>query len=127
MTKRDIPRVPGGLGPAGRAFWRKIVAVYELSPAEMALLARACRTLDVLARIDRELAAGGLVVTGSTGQPRANPLLASQAEQARVLETLIRGMSLPMPGEAEGRRRSPVQVEAAQARWRKERGRGSMA
>lgn len=125
MTARDVPRAPDGLGPAGRSFWRKIHAVYVLSPAEVALLARACRTLDVLARIDRELSAGGLTVSGSTGQPRANPLLSAQAEQARTLETLIRGMSLPMPDEEQGRRRSPQQQAAAMERWRR-RGRGEV-
>lgn len=105
-----------------------MLAVYELSPAELALLAQASMTLDVLARIDGELAASDLVVAGSTGQRRSHPLLASRADQARTLEVLIRGMALPMPGEAEGRRRSPAQVAAVNERWRRERvGRGPVA
>lgn len=100
------------------------MAVYELSPAESALLVRACRTVDVLARIDGQLAGEALLVEGSTGQPRSNPLLASLADQQRALASLISAMALPRPDEQTGRRRSPQQVQAAQARRRQERGRG---
>jgi hypothetical protein len=95
--------VPDGIGPAGRAFCRRIWAIYDLAPAEVALLARACRVIDLLARMDRQLAAEKLIVKGSTGQPRANPLLAASAEQARTLEGLVRAMCLPAPWESEGR------------------------
>jgi hypothetical protein len=116
-------RAPAGLDKAGRAFWRSVTAVYELSPAELATLAQAARVVDVLARLDAELAdADEMTVTGSTGQPRAHPLLAATADQRRVLDSLLRSLALPMPGEAEGHRRSPAAVAAAQARWRERRG-----
>ncbi|HXL19432.1 MAG TPA: hypothetical protein VN961_18100, partial [Streptosporangiaceae bacterium] len=108
MTSRDVPRVPDGLGPAGRAVWRRIMGTYELSEGERLLLVRVCRTADALARIDRELAAAGtLLVTGSTGQPVSNPLLAAKSDQERVLELLVRGLALPLPGERVGTRRTP--------------------
>jgi hypothetical protein len=69
------------------------VGVYELSPAEVELLRQACRTVDVLDRLDVELLDEPLTVTGSTGQPRANPLLASSAEQRRTLAGLMRDLS----------------------------------
>ena len=90
--------------------------------AEVALLARACRVLDTLSDIDRQLAREGLVVRGCTGQPRAHPLVGSMAELSRTLECLVRGMCLPQPWEEQGSRRSPQQREAAQARWRRTRG-----
>jgi phage terminase small subunit len=130
VTSGNVPRPPDALRSSGRAFWRKITSVYDLSPAEVALLARACRTLDTLADIDRTLMREGLVVTGSTGQRRGHPLLGAMSELQRTLEVLIRGMALPMPDEDVGRRRSPQQTEAAQARWRKRRegtGRGTVA
>jgi phage terminase small subunit len=127
VSGADSPRAPDGLRPSGRAFWRKITGVYELAPAEVALLGRACRVLDMLAEIDRRLGREGLVVKGSSGQPRAHPLVASVAELSRTLEVLVRGMCLPAPWEGEGSRRSPQQQAAAQERWRRERGRGEMA
>jgi phage terminase small subunit len=116
------PRVPESLGPGGRAFWRRVLAAYELSPAEEVMLARACRTVDVLDRLDAVLAEDDPIVTGSVGQLRAHPALAAAADQQRLLDQLIRALNLPMPGEQEGRRRSPGAREAAQARWRAQRG-----
>ena len=104
--------------------WREILAVYDLSPAELAILGQACRTADLLTRLDAELDGAGLTAEGSEGQPRPHPLLAASATQRRTLDSLLRSLSLPFPDEAEGRRRSPQQVAAAQARWRQARGRG---
>jgi hypothetical protein len=119
-----MPTAPKGLNPPGRALWRGVLAKYELSPAELGILAQATRVVDLLARIDAELAEAKLTVAGSTGQLRPHPLIAASADQRRVLDSLFRSLQLPMPGEAEGHRRSPAAVAAAQARWRAERGRG---
>ena len=110
MSSVNPPRVPDGVGPAGRTFWKKITSTYELSLGELALLVRVCKTLDLVARIDRELAGAALLVPGSTGQMRANPLLEAKVAQERVLELLVRGLGLPLPGEKQGRRRTPSQV-----------------
>ena len=119
-TKRG-PAAPQGLGQAGRRFWRSIVAAYELSPGEAELLRQACRTVDLLDRLDAQLVAEDLTVAGSRGQERAHPLLTVAVEQRRTLEGLLNGMALPMPNEIEGRRRSPAATAAAQARWRERR------
>ena len=94
------------------------MAAYELSPGELELLWQASRTVDVLDRLDVELLNEPLTVTGSTGQPRPNPLLAACAEQRRTLAGLMWDLALPMPDELVGRRRSPAATAAAQARWR---------
>jgi hypothetical protein len=115
------PRAPQSLSAAGRRFWCGVVTVYELSPGEFEMLAQAARVVDLLARIDVELLDEPLTVTGSTGQPRANPLLASSAEQRRTLAGLMRDLGLPMPDELVARRRSPSATAAAQQRWRERR------
>jgi hypothetical protein len=120
-AQKKTPNAPDTFAAAGRRFWREVHAQYELSPAETETLRQACRVLDVLTRLDAELHNAELVVAGSVGQLRANPLLAASAEQRRTLEGLLRSMALPMPGEVEGRVRSPAAVEAAQARWRAKR------
>jgi len=99
------------------------MADYELSPAERASLLRACKTLDLLERIDVELSAG-VTAEGSMGQVVAHPLLRSLAQLSVVLDAELRSLGLPLPDEAEGRRRSPAAVSAAQQRWR-DRRRGS--
>src|SRR5260370_355154 len=104
------PPPPTGEGGGGEGGGRS-AAPAGAAGAELATLAQAARVIDVLARADAELAdAGELTVTGSTGQPRAHPLLAATADQRRVLDGLLRSLSLPMPGEAEGHRRSPSAV-----------------
>lgn len=112
------PRTPEGLGKAGRAFWLATVRVYELSPAEVTLLEEACRVKDLLGRVTEQLAAGDLLVDGSMGQDRANPLLRESVELRKVLNMLLLSLALPMPDEVAGRVRSPQAQAAAQARWR---------
>jgi hypothetical protein len=111
--------------PEGSGHLSSLTAVYELSPAELETLRQACRVVDIIARIDAVLMDSDLVVEGHHGQPRSHPLLAAVADQRRVLDALFRSLSLPMPDEVAGRRRSPAAVAAAQSRWRGSR--GSMA
>jgi hypothetical protein len=114
----QVTRRPARLGRAGRELWDGVMTVYQLSPAEAAILARACRALDRLTRMDAELAeSDSLIVTGSTGQPKVNPLLAAADSTERVVDVLLRALSLPMPDEQDGKRRSPAAVAAARARW----------
>lgn len=130
MGDMTRPRPPKSLGEAGRAFWRRVTAVYELSPAEEVMLGRCCRTLDVLGRLDATLLdADDLMVTGSVGQLKPHPALAAAADQQRLLDQLVRALNLPLPDEETGRRRSPAARENALARWRaqKERPGGEMA
>jgi hypothetical protein len=122
LSDMSRPRAPQSMDAAGKALWRAVTSVYELAPHEAELLRQACRVADNLARIDAELMDGAVMVEGYNGQPRANPLLGAGADQRRVLDGLFRSMALPMPGETEGRRRSPAAVAAAQARWRAQRG-----
>jgi hypothetical protein len=97
------------------------MGAYVLAPHEAELLRQACRVADNLARIDAVLMDSELVVEGYAGQPRAHPMLQVSADQRRVLDALFRSMALPMPGETEGKCRSPVAAAAAQARWRGQR------
>jgi phage terminase small subunit len=113
-----LPRAPRGLGPDGRKFWRSVTSEYLLSPAELGILARACRCLDRLSAMDDELAAAGSMITaGSTGQEKPHPLLASLDQAERTLDVLIRALALPLPDEKQGKRRSPSAAMAARVRW----------
>lgn len=120
----STPRAPVGLSAAARRFWRSVLAVYELSPAELETLRQACTVVDLLARLDEKLAAApALTVRGSTGQPTTHPAVRASAEQRRTLAGLLRDLSLPMPDEVAGARKSPAQLLAAQTRWREEKAR----
>jgi hypothetical protein len=63
---------PAGLGPRGANLWASFAEKYDCSPAEAELFVEACRTLDLLDMHEQQLAAQGLVVKGSQGQPVLN-------------------------------------------------------
>ena len=107
--------------------WGATLRAYDLNPAELTTLEEACRVKDLLWRIDELLRNGELIVDGSMGQDRANPLLRESVEQRKVLDILLRSLALPFPDELDGRRRSPGATLAAQARWRGQRGEASQA
>ena len=108
---------PPGLGPSGRRLWREITAEYGLAPHEAVILVQCCRCADRLDAIEAELSGAALTVEGSQGQPVRHPLLSEWRMQARVLESLSRALSIPLPSEDVGRRRSPTARENALQRW----------
>jgi hypothetical protein len=92
-----------------------------LNPVELLTLEQCARQADLISRLDAELAEAPVVTEGSMGQVRVNPLVAAVAEARRTLDTVMKGLCLPMPDESEGRRKAPQQMMAAQARWRAQR------
>ncbi|MHA3701485.1 hypothetical protein ACXR2U_04825 [Jatrophihabitans sp. YIM 134969] len=97
MTGKDTPSVPqpAGLGTTGAAFWVKVTAQYGLRLDELVVLESACRTLDVLARLDAEVAGQPLTVPGSMGQMREHPLISEARQQRAALARLVRQLELP--------------------------------
>src|SRR4051794_9286076 len=90
-------RAPSELKRRGTGLWREILAVYRLKPAEYQTLWELCRVADRLDALDREIAEQGSIVTGSRGQPVANPLLHELRETQRTMSRLVSDLDLPMP------------------------------
>jgi len=118
MTDTKLPRKrpPDDLAKAGTALWNSITRQYAFDAAEYVLLHMLCRTVDVLERINADLAEMGVTVAGSTGQPRTNPLLAEQREQIKIADQLVQSLALPVEGESHGQRRSGAAKAAAKTR-----------
>jgi hypothetical protein len=97
---------PPGLGRRGKLLWASIIDYATLDPCEEVLAERLCRAVNVLDRIDAELADMGVVVSGSERQPVVNKLLHEQREQVKLIDQLQRSLALPVGGESYGKRRS---------------------
>lgn len=116
-----VPRTPKGLGAAGRALWRSIhaglPAALELDERQKAVLRLACDEVDQAARLDAQVAADGLMVIGSAGQPRVHPAVAearsARAAAARVLGQLHLSTEEHPPKSAAAQHAQ----HAANARW----------
>jgi hypothetical protein len=116
---KEPPSPPAGLRMHGKRLWEDVVAVYVLTPAELSVLTECCRTTDELNRLEsavRKLPE--LMVAGSTGQPKAHPLLEEVRRHRALLERLCAGLNLPDETQQIGLRGSSRHAQkAAAARW----------
>lgn len=123
-------RKPTGLGPKGSKFWGQIADEYALedTPEVALILEQACRTLDIVERLQRIVdEAPSLQVNGSRGQPAPLPELTELRQYRAQLAALIKQLNLeddepevidrdmPMTRSESGR-------AAAAARWGRQRG-----
>ncbi len=122
MSDQRRPRAPAGLREYGRALWRDVVKLYELTPPELRLLEQVCATADAVAALEAVVAEVGVTTAGSTGQTIVHPAIAECRQQRIAFGRLLGQLSLPDP---EGTTvRTPAQVRArraGQARWRAQR------
>lgn len=108
---------PPKLGAKGLALWRQVVDVYDLRPDELSTLESACREASLVARLDEELSAADLVVTGSMGQQVVNPLVSEIRQHRSTLNALLKSLKLP-DDVASGGERSAAARDAVNARWK---------
>ena len=75
-----------------------------MNPAEISILAEACRTADELSRLERAVRAlPSLVTVGSVGQEKAHPLLEEVRWHRVLLERLVASLALPDDEDERGR------------------------
>lgn len=93
---------PPDLGLAGRDLWDSVAGPFELAAHERVLLGSAARHADLIAELEDVLAADGLVVLGSTGQPRLNGAVTELRQARLALSRLVADLALPLDESAEG-------------------------
>lgn len=118
------PKLPGGLKARGRAYWRSVVADFDLSGSELELLAEICRVLDRLDELAAVLAEEGSVCAGSRGQRVVHPALSEARQQQLVLAQLTKALNVPVDDDEPkkdraAQARSDRARKAAQRRWGK--------
>lgn len=122
MTQTPYRKAPPRLASVGRRLRREVVDQNTLRPDELLLLEKACRTVDDAARLDAALQDAPMLVKGSTGQQRANPLLHEARQTRALLAALLKQLALgDAPDEAadgaKAKERSFHAMTAARARW----------
>ena len=121
------PRPPKRLGPAGRRFWRDVMADFQLAgPHESALLEQACRELDIIDRLDDALTDAEVEVNTPAHGLVVNRLFAEVQQHRGAFRMLIRDLRLPAePGQGTGAgkvvslqaSRSPRRTHRAAGLW----------
>jgi hypothetical protein len=113
------PKAPTGLRASGKALWAAVVGKYVLTAGELEVLRQAVRTADEVDRLERAVRAlPDFVTIGSTGQPRAHPLLSEVRAHRQLLERLCGSLNLPDDDQAVGLRGSSRHAQkAARGRW----------
>lgn len=87
-------RAPAGLSAAGLRLWRAVLEAWELDEHELSLLREACRTVDLLERLDARVRRDGPVIDGPQGQ-RAHPAAVEARQQRIALARLLAALRLP--------------------------------
>lgn len=112
---------PKGLQAAGRALWGAIVGDlppnWELDERELAVLALACRQADDIARLEAVLERDGVVVPGSTGQPRLSAVLGELRQSRLACSKLLGDLNLPDEDGKSSSMSSQRAARAAHSRW----------
>lgn len=112
------PRPPAGLQGRGRAFWRKVVADFDLEAAHFEVLREVCRLLDRQNALAAAVRRDGEVVVGSTGQPRLHPALAESRQTALAIGRLLNELGLDRSDAEENETITTHKARrAAEARW----------
>jgi P27 family predicted phage terminase small subunit len=119
LVEKRLPPAPSGLKGRGHGLWRRIVADYDLSPADLEVLGEACKVANVCDDLDQVLARDGLTVLGSKGQPRTHPALTELRGQRGQLSMLL--AQLRLPGEVLEAPASVRARKAATSRWDRRR------
>jgi hypothetical protein len=95
-------RAPLGLKMSGKRLWNRVAGPFELEQHEMSVLLQACRTADLLDRLQEVIDAGEVIVSSSQG-PRANPAAVEFRQQALSFAKLMASLRIPVEDDDETR------------------------
>jgi hypothetical protein len=115
------PEPPVGLGEAGRGLWVDVVeGDVVLRPDELAVLAEAAATRDVIVALAKATTDAPAMIEGSRGQVVVNPGLQELRQQRQLLASLLRQLGIPDPDDDDdwdGLTASQRARKAAGKRW----------
>lgn len=117
MSSPKAPSPPKGLADQGRGLWKKLAAEFEFDDRELAILAAACRQLDVVSGLEDAAKKDGPMTTGSQGQPVLHPAIAEARQGRLALSRLLGQLEIPDEEDAPRSQASIRAQKAANKRW----------
>ena len=104
------PKPPTGLNIGGQRLWDRVLGDYELAEHEQAVLLQACRTVDILDRLQAVIDDGQIIVESPQGL-KTNPAVVEFRQQAVTLAKCMASLRIPADdGEDAGRTQQRVGV-----------------
>ena len=86
---------PKHLKDSGRAFWKSIIAEYQIEDAAgQSLLARACECLDRLRQAQADIERDGATVLDRYGSPKAHPATGIEKDSRNGFFAALRQLQL---------------------------------
>jgi P27 family predicted phage terminase small subunit len=93
---------PRHLSPTARAFWRSVLADYDLEAHHLAILAAACEAMDRMRQARDAIEADGAYIEGRFGM-KAHPALAVERDSRTAMLRAIRELGLDLESPASSR------------------------
>ncbi len=117
MTK-GIPSAPRGLQRGGRALWGSVTTRFELTGPEMIILKQACRTADLVDRLDQDIRRAGML----DYEGGLRRVVVEHRMQSLTLARLIGSLRLPDENDVRPQRRmtSRGTYQSRRATWYQE-------
>jgi hypothetical protein len=88
------PKPPAGLKIGGQRLWDRVLGDFELAEHEQAVLLQACRTVDILDRLQVVIDDGAVVVESPQGL-KTNPAIVEFRQQAVTLAKCMAALRIP--------------------------------
>lgn len=96
MSDKRFPAAPRDLGKAGKKLWKAVGDDdIELRPDELAVLAEAAATKDVITALAEATAGAPAMIEGSRNQQIVHPGLQELRQQRQLLASLLRQLGIP--------------------------------
>lgn len=106
------PKPPRHLSAASKAWWRQIVADFELAPWQLRTLTSAAEAFDRATQAREQVDADGLMVVDRFNQPKPHPLLPVERDNRTAYLRATRELALEVDGPAS----SPVSARPPRIR-----------
>lgn len=90
-----VPRAPRGLKTGGRRLWSRVLGEFELAEHEESLLLQACRTVDLLDRLQAVLDVEDVVIQSPQGS-KAHPAAVEFRQQALTFAKTMASLRIPL-------------------------------